>query len=256
MKKFIRYILNHVPRPALQKVVHFFTPVAALFYSGTRYRCPICGRGLRKLLPYGYSAVRGNALCPSCLSLERHRLMWVYLRRETDFFESRPLVLHIAPERCFMRKFDRLFDGQYITADLESPLAKVRMDIQQIPFGPDTFDVIFCNHILEHVADDRRAMDELYRVMKPGGWGIFLSPVVRGLEFTREDHSLDTPAKRFAAYGQSDHMREYGEDYPDRLREAGFEVDSIDYAAALDPAEAEHYALGNDIIYLVRKPGV
>ncbi len=234
--------------------VHYFTPVTAVLYSGSRYRCPVCGHGFRKLLPFGYTAVRKNALCPSCLSLERHRLMWVYLKRETDFFRKALLVLHIAPERCFMRKFQRHLGEFYVTADLESPLAKVKMDVQKAPFGDSTFDVIFANHILEHVEDDCKAMRELFRIMKPGGWGILLSPVVRGLAETREDPSLDTPQKRYKAYGQSDHLREYGEDYPDRLREAGFEVESIDYAARLSPEEVEHYALGNDIIYLVRRP--
>lgn len=256
MKKAVKFLLNRIPRRTLHRFVHLFTPVTALIYSGGRYRCPVCGHGFRKMLPYGYSAVRENALCPSCLSLERHRLMWVYLRRETSFFEERPLVLHIAPERCFIRKFSRHLGANYITADLESPLAKVKMDVQEIPFGDDTFDVIFCNHILEHVQDDRRAISELHRVMKPGGWGIMLSPVVRGLGQTREDPSLDTPEKRYEAYGQSDHMREYGEDYPERLREGGFQVESIDYAAGLDPAETEHYRLGNDIVYIVRKMSV
>ncbi|MCD8073002.1 MAG: methyltransferase domain-containing protein [Alistipes sp.] len=254
MKKAIRYILNRVPRRTLQRVVHLVTPLAALFYAGSRYRCPVCGHGVRKMLPYGYSTIRGNALCPSCLSLERHRLMWVYLKRETGFFRSCPLTLHIAPERCFLKKFEKELGELYITGDLESPLAKVKFDVQDIPFGDDTFQVVFCNHILEHVEDDRRAMRELYRIMKPGGWGIFLSPVVRHLAQTREDPSLDTPEKRYLAYGQGDHMREYGEDYPERLREAGFEVEAIEYARTLPPQEVDHYLLGDDTIYLVRKP--
>ncbi|MCC8034645.1 MAG: methyltransferase domain-containing protein [Rikenellaceae bacterium] len=253
MKKAVRYLLNRIPRRTLQQFVHRITPLAALVYSGSRYRCPVCGRGLRKMLPYGYSIVRSNALCPSCLSLERHRLMWVFLRRETPFFRTAPLTLHIAPERCFIKKFEKQLGELYITGDLESPLAKVKFDVEAIPFGDDTFEVIFCNHILEHVRDDRRAMRELYRVMKPGGWGIFLSPVVRGLDHTREDPSIDTPEKRYEAYGQADHMREYGEDYPERLHEAGFEVDAIDYARTLPPEEVGHYLLGDDTIYLVHK---
>lgn len=148
----------------------YFTPGA-----GCSARCAATVTG--KFMPYGYVNSRENALCPHCLALERHRLMWLYLQNETDFFEAPARVLHIAPEYCFLKRFGRLPQLDYVTADLESPLAKVKMDVQRIPFPDGEFDVIFCNHILEHVDDDRQAMRELFRVMRPGGWGIMLSPV-------------------------------------------------------------------------------
>ena len=126
-------------------------------------------------MPYGYVQSRANALCPKCLSLERHRLLWLYLTRETDLLTSFPRTLHIAPEVCIMRHLKPHFKGhpgQYVTADLESPLADLHFDVQQIPLADDSVDVILCNHLLEHVADDRRALHELYRILKPGGWGI------------------------------------------------------------------------------------
>ena len=236
MRGVIKYVLNNVPRKHIQRVVHVVTPVMGLLYAGRREQCPVCGRRYRKFMPYGYGPTRDNALCPSCLSLERHRLMWLYLNNETDFFTANPRLLHIAPERCFMKRFGKVLGDNYITADLESPLAKVKMDVQDIPFDDGEFDVIFCNHILEHVEDDRLAMREMYRVMRAGGWGIMLSPVTPGKATTYEDPSINTPEGRAAAFGQHDHMREYGEDYADRLAEAGFTVNAIDYAAQL-PAE-------------------
>ena len=253
MKRAIRYVLNHVPRRHIQRVVHLVTPVLGLAYAGRGSECPVCGARYRRFLPYGYVTPRANALCPRCLALERHRLMWLYLVRETDFFTARPRVLHVAPERCFIKRFERALGDRYVTADLESPLAKVKMDIQRIPFPDDSFDVIFCNHILEHVEDDRLALREMFRVMRPGGWGILLSPVNYEREVTYEDPSITDEAGRERAFGQKDHVRDYGRDYPDRLAEAGFSVESIDYAATLTPEEVARYALRHEIVYLVRK---
>ena len=174
---FIRFILGLFPRKYIQRVVHYCTPIAGLLYAGRGVECPVCGRRYRKFMPYGYVVSRKNALCPGCLSLEIHRLLWLYLQNETDFFDRQLKVLHIAPERCLMKKMERMNNLDYVTADLESPLARVKMDVQDIPFGDGEFDVIFCNHILEHVDDDRKAMRELKRVLKPGGWAIMLSPI-------------------------------------------------------------------------------
>lgn len=254
MKKLVRFVLNHVPRRHIQRFVHVVTPVLGLAYAGRRMRCPVCGHRYRKFMPYGYSNPRENALCPWCLALERHRMMWLYLVNETDFFETSPRLLHIAPERCFIRRFEKLLGDNYVTADLESPLAKVKMDIQAIPFGEGEFDVIFCNHILEHVDDDRLAMREMFRVMRPGGWGIMLVPQNFDRETTFEDPSLTTPQQRYEVYGQSDHQREYGRDYPMRLAEAGFDVEEIDYLKYLTPQQAKLYGLRTEILYVVRKP--
>src|SRR5690606_37351978 len=115
------------------------------------------------------------------------RLMWLYLKEKTNFFTDRLKVLHIAPEHCFIDRFEKMKNLDYITADIESPLAKVKMDIHDIPFEENTFDVVFCNHVMEHVDSDLRAMQEIYRVMKPGGWAIIQSPIDLSLEKTFED---------------------------------------------------------------------
>lgn len=253
MKKLIRFVLRHVPRKYIQRVVHFCTPVMGLMYAGRGVECPVCGSRYRKFMPYGYVAPRENALCPHCLALERHRLLWLFLQNETNFFEAPARLLHVAPEYCFIRRFGRLPRLDYVTADLESPLADVKMDIQHIPFADGEFDIIFCNHILEHVEDDRLAMREMYRVMRPGGWGIMLSPVNPARETTYEDPTITDPVEREVHFGQKDHLRDYGLDYGKRLAEAGFEVDEIDYIRYLDPEAAKLYGLRSEIVYRVRK---
>jgi SAM-dependent methyltransferase len=164
--------------------------------------------------------------------------------------------LHIAPEVCLMRKLRKHYDGHpglYLTADLESPLADMHFDVQHIPLEDDFTDVVICNHILEHVEDDRQALRELHRILKPGGWGIVLSPMDSSRKETFEDDTITDPAERTRVFGQYDHRRIYGRDYADRLRSAGFEVADIDFAASLTEAERRLYALPDDHIYVVYK---
>ena len=175
-------------------VSHFFLRIMAVFYKGNQVTCNVCLSSFRKFLPYGRKA-RENALCPNCLALERHRLMWLFLQKETNFFTSKLKVLQIAPELCFIARMEALPNLEYITADLESPLAKVKMDVHQIPFDNETFDVVFCNHVLEHVDDDILACSEINRVLKKDGWGIIQSPVY-DLEKTIEDKTISDPSER------------------------------------------------------------
>ena len=252
MKRLIRWALNHVPRPLLQRLAGWAVPVAGLFYVGRGRECPVCGARRRRFLPYGYVAPRADALCPSCLSLERHRLLWLYLTRETDLLRRPQRILHIAPEVCLMKRL-RHRAADYTTADLESPLAELHFDVLQIPLPDASYDVLICNHLLEHVADDRKALCELYRILKPGGWGILLSPVEADYEQTFEDDTITDPDERTRIFGQYDHRRIYGADYTDRLRAAGFEAADIDYAASFTDAERKLYALPADHIYAVYK---
>ena len=224
MKHLISFVIRHVPRKYLQLVSHFAMKIVAVFYRGNTVACPVCGSRFRKFLPYGRTNPRENALCPNCLALERHRLMWLYLQRKTDFFTAPHRLLHVAPEHCFIDRFERMENLDYVTADIESPLAKVKMDIHHIPFGENTFDVAFCNHVMEHVDDDIRAMAELYRVLKPGGWAIIQSPMDTTRATTLQDPAITSPADREKHYWQSDHQRLYGRDYAQRLEKAGFAV--------------------------------
>lgn len=241
-----------IPRRHLHRVLNLGKQITGLFYYGNRMECPVCGKKARKFMPYGITK-RPNAMCPHCFSLERHRLMWIYLQRETDLFISKPKLLHVAPERCFMKSLEQQLGDNYITADLNSPLAKVKMNIQDIQFPDGEFDVIFCNHVLEHVDDDMQAMGEFHRVMKPGGWGIMLVPINYRRETTYEDPAITGKKEREKAFGQWDHVREYGRDYPERLRKAGFEVSAIDYSKTFTPEEQAYYSLGGDTLYVVGK---
>ena len=225
----------------------------ALANKGDNVTCPVCDHSYKKFLPYGRVA-RENALCPNCLSLERHRLMWLYLKEKTDFFTGNLKVLHIAPEHCFISRFENLKNLDYITADLESPLAKVKMDVHQIPFEDNTFDVVFCNHVMEHVEDDLKACSEINRVMKPTGWGIIQSPVYP-LKETIEDKSITDPAMREKLFGQRDHVRKYGRDYAERLRKSGIGMEENLFVKQLPPDQIQKYALPPEEIIFVCSKG-
>ena len=250
----IKYILNTIPRPYLIKMSYWVRPFLALYLRGKKYEDPIDGKTFRKFLPYGYGSPRANVLSPSTLSLERHRLLWLYLTRETDFF-SKPLkVLHVAPEQAFYKRFKNQKNLTYITTDLYSPLADVKADLCALPFEDDSFDVIFCNHVLEHIPDDAQAMCELCRVMKKGGWGIFQVPQDINRAHTFEDDTITDPAERTRIFGQYDHVRVYGLDYFDRLRQVGFEVEEIVYSTHFTAEEIERYRIvPQEILPLCKK---
>jgi len=233
---------------------YWVRPFLALYLRGKKYEDPIDGKTFRKFLPYGYGTPRANVLSPSTLSLERHRLLWLYLTRETDFF-SKPLkVLHVAPEQAFYKRFKNQKNLTYITTDLYSPLADVKADLCALPFEDDSFDVIFCNHVLEHIPDDAQAMRELYRVMKKGGWGIFQVPQDINRAHTFEDDTIIDPAERTRIFGQYDHVRVYGLDYFDRLRQVGFEVEEIVYSTHFTAEEIERYRIvPQEILPLCKK---
>lgn len=214
-----------------------------LFYKGNKFEDPIDGKKFRKLLPYGYGKQRQNALSPSTLSLERHRLLWLYLKNDTDFFTSPKKVLHIAPEQCFINRFKKQKNLNYTTADLYSPIVDIKADIVNLPFNDNSFDVVFCNHVLEHIEDDKKAMQELYRVLKPNGMGIFQVPQDLNIEKTYEDFSITSPEERAKHFGQYDHVRVYGKDYFDRLRTVGFKVNEIDYTKKLNSDLVIKYCL-------------
>ncbi len=218
-------------------------PIIALFLKGNRFTDPIDGKSFRKFLPYGYGKQRENALSPSTLSLERHRLLWLYLQDETDFFTTQKKVLHMAPEQCFLPLFRKQKNLDYTTADLYSPIADVKADICDLPFEDNTFDVVFCNHVLEHITDDTKAMQELYRVLKPGGMGIFQIPQELSRAATFEDDTITDQKERARIFGQYDHVRVYGRDYFDKLRSIGFNVEEVDYTKKIAPQMVERFCL-------------
>ena len=254
MKRIASFLLNKIPRPTLINLSIFLRPLIYQFFKGNNFTDPIDGKSYRKFLPYGYGKQRENALSPGTLSLERHRQMWLYLQNETDFFTKNYKVLHIAPEQEFLRKFKKMKNLDYTSADLFSPIVDVKADILDLPFEDESFDVIFCNHVLEHIEDDRKAMSELYRVMKKGGWGILQVPMKNSLEKTYEDFTITDPKERQKHFGQYDHVRWYGMDYFDRLKSVGFDAEANFYSQKFSDADIKKFGLNrNEILPIVRK---
>ena len=254
MKKFFKFILNTIPRPILIRLSYLVRPILAYFLKGNNFTDPIDGKSFKSFLPYGYGNQRNNVLSPSTLSLERHRLLWLYLKNETNFFSAKYNVLHFAPEQAFYKRFKKMKNLNYVTTDLNSPLADVKADICHLPFQDNEFDIIFCNHVLEHIPDDTKAMQELYRVMKVGGMGIFQIPQDLSQEKTFEDNSIINKKERAKIFGQYDHVRVYGRDYFDKLRRIGFKVNEVDYTSKLSAEKIKKYCLANaEIIPVVYK---
>jgi len=245
MKSVFKIILNTIPRPLLIRLSYLARPILAFLLKGDSFTDPIDGKSFRMFLPYGYGTQRNNVLSPSTLSLERHRLLWLYLNNETDFFTSKAKkkVLHFAPEQAFYIRFRNQKNIEYTTTDLFSPLADVKADICNLPFEDNQYDVILCNHVLEHIPDDTKAMQELYRVLKPGGMAILQIPQDLKRNVTFADDTITDQKERAAIFGQYDHVRIYGLDYFDKLRSIGFTVIEEDYTAKISAELVEKYCL-------------
>jgi SAM-dependent methyltransferase len=250
-----RFALQNLPRTFLIRASYGFRLFAPILLKGRNVECPICKNQFKRFLSYGSKkAQRPNVLCPYCLSLERHRLLWLYLNQKTNFFTAPLKVLHIAPEQCFYHRFKRLKNIEYVTGDLESPLAQHHFDLHDIPFDDHSFEVVLCNHVMEHVEDYHQCMTELHRVMKPGGWAIMQVPIDHSNEKTYEDMNITSPAEREEHFWQKDHLRLFGRDYPKKLEEAGFKVRCDEFAADMDKELSEKFRLQQkEIIYFAQK---
>jgi SAM-dependent methyltransferase len=254
MKELITFLMRYVPRPILIRMSYLFKRVWPILMKGDKVECPICENHFRSFLPYGTVKRRDNVLCPSCLSLERHRLLWLFLKAKTDFFDRPQSLLHIAPEQCFYKLFRNQKNLEYLTADLESPLADVKMDIHEMPFADNAYDVVLCNHVMEHVNDDAVAMKEIYRVLKPGGWAIMQVPLDHSRKETYEDASITSPEDREIHFWQKDHVRLFGLDYPDRLKAAGFTVEAVNLGDEIAPeTRAKYRLMEGETIYWCKK---
>lgn len=254
MKKLVKFLINTVPRPYLIWWSKFFSPVLDIYFRGTRFIDPINGKSYRKFLPYGYVRQRENALSPGTLSLERHRLLWLFLKNETIFFKEEIKVLHIAPEQSFYRIFKKQKNITYTTYDLNSPLASIKGDVCNMPFKDNSFDFLLCNHVLEHIEDDKKAMSEIYRVLNINGTAILQVPLNQNSKKTLEDNSITTRKERIEKFGQYDHVRLYGMDYFKRLKKVGFEVEQIKYASNYNKKDIKKFGIIEDeIIPLCKK---
>jgi SAM-dependent methyltransferase len=228
-----------------------------LKYGGTRFECPCCGGQFREFLP-GIDSLKADhrsdgILCPECNSLTRQRLIFLYLRDELRIFERPCRILHVAPERCLTQIFAASPNIDYVSADLESPLAAVKTDLTNSIFRDDVFDVVICSHVLEHIPDDRGAVQEMVRILKPGGVALLLVPLDAAREITYEDPGVQSRADRLRAFGQEDHVRVYGRDFVARLRQPGATLEAVSCAQLHSPERIDRFRLDPDELIFVCK---
>ncbi len=202
------------------------TIVCKIMYSGNDRFCPLCEKCFSQFLPAGMKK-RRDAKCPWCGSRERDRLVWLFFQRQTRLFQE-PLekpFLHVAPEKMTGEKLRLALAGKYISADLHDKRVDLKLDITQIECPDKSFGAIYCAHVLEHVQDDLKAMREFKRILDHDGWAVLTVPVAADVTF--EDPSVTDPEERLRLFGQKDHVRIYGLDFKDRLRNSGFDVQQI-----------------------------
>jgi SAM-dependent methyltransferase len=221
-------------------------------HAGGSVECPICEAELGSFAPWGG---RAGVLCPSCRSLERHRLMWLYMRRRTAILREPTRLLHVAPEPSIGERLRGRGNMDYVSADL-NPARPGDMvaDVTALPFDADSFDVVICNHVLEHVPDDAAAIGEMLRVLRPGGTALMLHPLDETRQSTYEDPSITSPRGREEMFGQRDHVRVYGADFYDRLSEGGFEVERVRFAEALTDSERRRHGIADEELAVGVKP--
>ncbi len=245
-------VRKYIP-PQLQPVFLRAVPLLKkLAYFGLSCYCPVCRSWLRSFKPH---EILTDAVicCPVCGCLDRHRLDWIFLNTRTDLFDPRPKrVLHIAPEPEFETRLRRVKSLDYLSADLQRP-AMVRMDITEIQFPPDSFDVIICCHVLEHVPDDRKAMSELYRVLRPGGWLLVQVPQPREITHTIEDNTVVEPDERRRLFGWPTHVRIYGPDLKERLEDAGFTARRFSWLDIVNERDGLRQGVKGQVLFHAKK---
>jgi SAM-dependent methyltransferase len=233
-RRTVRALIPARRRPQLAGAVR------SLRYRGDSVSCPCCGGSFDRFCAH---RERPLAKCPRCGSLERHRLLLLFLADRTDILE-RPLeLLHAAPEHALLLTLSRQPNLRYRTVDLDSPLAQDHADLMRLPYPAERFDVVLCSHVLEHVGDDRLALAEIRRVLVPGGRAVLMSPIDERRRETLEDDDVLAPADRARVFGQADHVRRYGRDFAGRVAECDFSVETIPYIDELSVADVRRMGL-------------
>jgi SAM-dependent methyltransferase len=223
MESTLQKIIRNLKNPFNSSIIAKYT--FGRFRRVVRSYCPICGRGSCSPFISAGMPRRANAFCPSCGSVERHRFIWLCLENEGLLQTVQLSLLHFAPEKCFVPRFEKIFSIGYMTGDIEPGRAKKVVDITNICFESESYNYIVCNHVLEHIPDDHKALRELYRVLRKDGTA-FLSVPIKG-EITDEDLSVVDPEERTKRFGQFDHVRYYGMDFKTRIESTGFQVSVI-----------------------------
>ena len=251
IKKLVKWLLTDNQEIKFRQL---FYRIRGLWYRGGLHYCPCCKTRILRFLPGGV-ITRFNAQCPRCGSLERHRLLWLYLQSKTDFFSSSLSVLDVAPSYFQQQQFKSQTNLNYISVDLTAPWVMMKIDLAFIPFPNDYFDCVICYHVLEHIPNDRQAMREIFRTLKPGGWAILQSPIDQTRTTTFEDPKAVTPKDRLRLFGQNDHFRIYGQDYSKRLEEVGFQVKIDSFVQNFPEDDINKYGiLREEILFVCFKP--
>lgn len=241
----------------LHKVVRIATDTVKDFFvtgpTSTRV-CPICKKHVRIFWPYGVM-LRPGAQCPHCRALERHRTLWLYLESCDLLRKDGLTLLHFGPEPTFLSRFSAMQNIDYWPVDINPNLPGIRRtaDITNLPFEDESMDLILCNHVMEHIEDEAKALSELHRVLRKDGIAIINAPVDESREATFENPAYNTPELRLKYFGQHDHVRIYGRDYPQRLAKV-FQVEVLEPNRRLTPQQQKDYSVWEgDKIYVCRK---
>lgn len=239
-------IKKMIPGGVYEPMLTTYYRSRSILYRGDKVHCPVCEKSFREF-------INGHS-CPYCGSGRRHRLLFLFLQRKTNFLHAKLKVLHFAPEHCFYKKFAQLTNLDYKSADLNSSRAMESIDMTNIQYADNTFDVVISSHVLEHVPEDAKAMSELYRVMKPGNWSIHQAPIDYSRAITYEDASITSEADRLKHFGHMDHKRVYGRDYKERLQRAGFEVIEDGFAGTFSDDKITTFGLDKwEKVYFCKK---
>jgi SAM-dependent methyltransferase len=246
------FLQKYIPHALWKTLTHAYMNIKLM---GSTYTCPLCGRSYRKFYAAGFDfpvlreldvvggGFRENVRCPGCNSGDRERLFFLYMRDVLKVETAKLTILQVAPEESVQKVLKSLKNISHESVDLDSPRADKKMDVQNLLYASETFDIVICNHVLEHIIDDLRAMRELHRVLKKGGTAILQVPISHTLTETFEDSSVQTASDRERVFGQSDHVRIYAQDYEERLRTCGFSVQAIPYAHVVGEELTRKYAL-------------
>lgn len=229
-----------------------------LRWRGDRVQCPCCGSSFAAFMQKDtWDDGTPRMMCPVCGSRERHRWSVLYAERATTLFNQPQNLLHFSPQEGVARRLRRIEHLHYVGSNIAADRnAHLRMDITRIAFPDNSFDTIFCSHVLEHVPDDAAALCELYRVLKPGGWALLNIPYSDKLATTFEDWRVTTPEERKRVFGQHDHVRNIGRDYVDRMRAAGFQIEMRKAREGFTEAELQRHAIiPQETMFIARKPG-
>lgn len=232
---------------------HLLRAYQTLRYHGNLVTCSCCHGNWSAFLPGGVQK-RPNAACPRCGALERHRFFAHLLRQRGNVFAGKR-VLHVAPEPVISSIIQEQVPTTYTTVDLAaSPAIDVVADITALPFYDALFDMVVCNHVLEHVTDDLAAMRELRRVLAADGIAILSQPIDWTRATTEEDPSCSDPAERIRRFGQSDHVRLYGADILGRLQSADFSCEILKPSEMVDDVDMHRYGFKSDESLLWCRP--